>query len=277
VAISQPMLNILRVQEQAAAALRAPALQALQNQEALNRALAGPLQNIAATSAQMQRMLEGPLGQVRRNQEALRRAITGPYAGILQNQEMFLRAMGAAAAAAEFDSDTEIEDVSAETRWLAQWADAIRDWQPSVDHVRELLLQLPFGLRSGKPGIRPRPTHSSEFAVRFAAALLRPPSVVAAVLDVELAGPVGTLRAGHARARRQARKLTPRGTHGQRGRHPPKCENSLKQALPRGERRDSNPRPPGPQPGALPTELRPPGNCRPNLATNRAPAPAVRP
>src|SRR3989337_770239 len=25
-----------------------------------------------------------------------------------------------------------------------------------------------------------------------------------------------------------------------------------------GERRDSNPRPPGPQPGALPTELRPP-------------------
>src|SRR5215207_6368944 len=26
-----------------------------------------------------------------------------------------------------------------------------------------------------------------------------------------------------------------------------------------GERRDSNPRPPGPQPGALPTELRPPG------------------
>src|SRR5215210_3532462 len=27
----------------------------------------------------------------------------------------------------------------------------------------------------------------------------------------------------------------------------------------RGERRDSNPRPPGPQPGALPAELRPPG------------------
>src|SRR5947209_19225781 len=27
----------------------------------------------------------------------------------------------------------------------------------------------------------------------------------------------------------------------------------------RGERWDSNPRPPGPQPGALPTELRPPG------------------
>ncbi len=27
---------------------------------------------------------------------------------------------------------------------------------------------------------------------------------------------------------------------------------------PEGERRDSNPRPPGPQPGALPTELRPP-------------------
>src|SRR5205814_2859503 len=28
--------------------------------------------------------------------------------------------------------------------------------------------------------------------------------------------------------------------------------------LPRGDRRDSNPRRPGPQPGALPTELRPP-------------------
>ena len=43
----------------------------------------------------------------------------------------------------------------------------------------------------------------------------------------------------------------------------------------RGERRDSNPRPPGPQPGALPTELRPPrgakcsgdGTCRPSLET----------
>src|SRR5215218_4284929 len=41
----------------------------------------------------------------------------------------------------------------------------------------------------------------------------------------------------------------------------------LLQALGRGERRDSNPRPPGPQPGALPTELRPPGDCRPNLAS----------
>src|SRR5215210_2129422 len=30
----------------------------------------------------------------------------------------------------------------------------------------------------------------------------------------------------------------------------------------RGERRDSNPRPPGPQPGALPTELRPPRRLR---------------
>lgn len=28
--------------------------------------------------------------------------------------------------------------------------------------------------------------------------------------------------------------------------------------LPLGDRRGSNPRPPGPQPGALPTELRPP-------------------
>jgi integrase len=33
------------------------------------------------------------------------------------------------------------------------------------------------------------------------------------------------------------------------------------QALLEGERGDSNPRPPGPQPGALPTELRPPGNA----------------
>jgi hypothetical protein len=46
----------------------------------------------------------------------------------------------------------------------------------------------------------------------------------------------------------------------------------------RGERRDSNPRPPGPQPGALPTELRPP-SAPPSLAartlaraTTRVPA-----
>ena len=30
----------------------------------------------------------------------------------------------------------------------------------------------------------------------------------------------------------------------------------------RGERRDSNPRPPGPQPGALPAELRPPSRLQ---------------
>src|SRR5258708_27265072 len=30
--------------------------------------------------------------------------------------------------------------------------------------------------------------------------------------------------------------------------------------FPKGDRRDSNPRHPGPQPGALPTELRPPSN-----------------
>ena len=35
----------------------------------------------------------------------------------------------------------------------------------------------------------------------------------------------------------------------------------------RGERRDSNPRPPGPQPGALPAELRPPGRL--NVAAGR--------
>jgi phosphoglycolate phosphatase len=38
----------------------------------------------------------------------------------------------------------------------------------------------------------------------------------------------------------------------------------------KGERRDSNPRPPGPQPGALPTELRPPCGFF-NLATERNP------
>ena len=37
----------------------------------------------------------------------------------------------------------------------------------------------------------------------------------------------------------------------------------------RGERRDSNPRPPGPQPGALPAELRPP-SAKPSLAVVRA-------
>ena len=45
-----------------------------------------------------------------------------------------------------------------------------------------------------------------------------------------------------------------------------KAAVSLRQASNlEGERRDSNPRPPGPQPGALPTELRPPG-----FATNLA-------
>ena len=38
--------------------------------------------------------------------------------------------------------------------------------------------------------------------------------------------------------------------------------------LVQGERRDSNPRPPGPQPGALPTELRPP-RLRPTHAGRR--------
>src|SRR5664280_2463044 len=40
----------------------------------------------------------------------------------------------------------------------------------------------------------------------------------------------------------------------------PKCARL--RALQQGERRDSNPRPPGPQPGALPTELRPPRDAR---------------
>ena len=39
-------------------------------------------------------------------------------------------------------------------------------------------------------------------------------------------------------------------------------ESPRQQGFREGERRDSNPRPPGPQPGALPTELRPP-RCRP--------------
>src|SRR6187551_605686 len=37
---------------------------------------------------------------------------------------------------------------------------------------------------------------------------------------------------------------------------------SISDMATRGERRDSNPRPPGPQPGALPTELRPPSAPR---------------
>ena len=37
----------------------------------------------------------------------------------------------------------------------------------------------------------------------------------------------------------------------------------------RGERRDSNPRPPGPQPGALPTELRPPSEAQSSGAVGR--------
>src|SRR4051812_38570217 len=45
---------------------------------------------------------------------------------------------------------------------------------------------------------------------------------------------------------------------------------SLLQGLSRGERRDSNPRPPGPQPGALPTELRPPSAAR-SLAAGALP------
>src|SRR6266480_3951296 len=44
----------------------------------------------------------------------------------------------------------------------------------------------------------------------------------------------------------------------------------LFEGLPEGERGDSNPRPPGPQPGALPAELRPPGTQR-NLASGPAP------
>src|SRR4051794_23188852 len=41
--------------------------------------------------------------------------------------------------------------------------------------------------------------------------------------------------------------------------HPLTQKTPPKRGFPKGERRDLNPRPPGPQPGALPTELRPPG------------------
>jgi hypothetical protein len=49
-----------------------------------------------------------------------------------------------------------------------------------------------------------------------------------------------------------------------------KAKPRLSGASTRGERGDSNPRPPGPQPGALPTELRPPGTAF-NLARAGAP------
>ena len=54
-----------------------------------------------------------------------------------------------------------------------------------------------------------------------------------------------------------------RGTRGQRG----SWETAPMRALRRGERWDSNPRPPGPQPGALPAELRSPRAL--NLARGR--------
>src|SRR3954470_7651374 len=62
---------------------------------------------------------------------------------------------------------------------------------------------------------------------------------------------------------RVARIVTDRSPAGHltplRPRRVPLARSWCVQGYWRGERRDSNPRPPGPQPGALPTELRPPG------------------
>ena len=46
-------------------------------------------------------------------------------------------------------------------------------------------------------------------------------------------------------------------------------EIALSSVFVRGERWDSNPRPPGPQPGALPTELRPPRAAQSSIAAER--------
>ena len=61
-------------------------------------------------------------------------------------------------------------------------------------------------------------------------------------LEAPGANEKGPYRAHGSRSRRTARRPNPR-----------RSGDSV-----RGERRDSNPRPPGPQPGALPAELRPP-------------------
>ena len=56
-----------------------------------------------------------------------------------------------------------------------------------------------------------------------------------------------------------------------------RTQSSGQQGLLRGERWGSNPRPPGPQPGALPTELRPPRVAQESLAAPHAPSPVRSP
>ncbi len=53
---------------------------------------------------------------------------------------------------------------------------------------------------------------------------------------------------------------------------PKYLKQSLCRSFVRGERGDSNPRPPGPQPGALPTELRPPRVRGPQFSDRAPPA-----
>ena len=63
-----------------------------------------------------------------------------------------------------------------------------------------------------------------------------------------------------------------RRSHSRKSRNPLICRH-----FSRGERGDSNPRPPGPQPGALPTELRPPCDARAKSSvTHPVPRPADR-
>jgi hypothetical protein len=100
------------------------------------------------------------------------------------------------------------------------------------------------------------------------------------VLDIDGAGSVCALGSRHAGDSAQPRPTRPRckaeilpaftplrrARGGRRMRKSPLCGLFL-----RGERRDSNPRPPGPQPGALPTELRPPSAAG-SLAAGALPA-----
>ena len=69
------------------------------------------------------------------------------------------------------------------------------------------------------------------------------------------------LTRGHAARSPQAQKFgTPLVPLAPAPTEPDSPQYANLQVLPRGERGDSNPRPPGPQPGALPAELRPPGS-----------------
>src|SRR5215211_6689209 len=132
-----------------------------------------------------------------------------------------------------------------------------------LDELAEALLGLRVGEAVASAGL-PDP---ADLAVGTAALELDPAAVVAAVLDVDGSCAVSALRTSHALARQRLARLAPSGTgncprvvpRGSRGAMTLNEKGPALQALSRGERRDSNPRPPGPQPGALPTELRPPG------------------